>query len=137
MYIFYHTFKKWETQITENNPNVLHRCCISQSCNKMEQTTYTRNNWDESQGLSERSQFLKMTRCKCPFNDILKKKNSRGRDQTSGFQELGWRGCGMTVQWILSLLLDENVLELVNDDGGTILRMYQMPLSCPLKRWKQ
>ena len=40
----------------------------------------------------------------------------------------------MTVQWILSLLLDENVLELVNDDGGTILRMYQMPLSCPLKR---
>lgn len=58
---------------------------------KMEQTTYTHNNWDESQGLSERSQFLKMTHCKCPFNDILRKKNSRGRDQTSGCQELGQR----------------------------------------------
>lgn len=39
----------------------------------------------------------------------------------------------MTDQWILALLLDENVLELENDDEVRILSMYQMPLSCPLK----
>ena len=42
--------------------------------------------------LSERTQFLKMTHCKCPFNDILKKKNPRARDQTSGCQVLGMKG---------------------------------------------